>query len=134
MVFRVRLLNITKRFSCGVIANNNVSIEAKSGEVHALLGENGAGKTTLMKILAGLYRPDSGNAVDLRIDSYPLKPGQFYKEAMSFFSGQYLKARPLKAWHCLTPWFYRVSRLKWVAHDPYTNMLHFDHRILLFFL
>jgi len=60
MVSRVRLLNITKRFSGGVIANNNVSIEAKSGEVHALLGENGAGKTTLMKILAGLYRPDSG--------------------------------------------------------------------------
>ena len=55
------------------------------------------------------------NAVDLRIDSYPLKPGQFYKEAMSFFSGQSLKARPLKAWHCLTPWFYRVSRRKWVA-------------------
>src|SRR5262245_63816320 len=53
------MIGITKHFP-GVIANENVSFEAASGEVHALLGENGAGKTTLSNILTGLYRPDDG--------------------------------------------------------------------------
>ena len=44
----------------GVIANENVSFDVHRGEVHSLLGENGAGKSTLMKILYGLYQPDSG--------------------------------------------------------------------------
>lgn len=51
---------ITKVFP-GVRANDNVSFDLKPGEVHALVGENGAGKTTLMKILYGLYKPDSGS-------------------------------------------------------------------------
>ena len=51
--------NITKTFP-GVLANDDVSFGVHSGEVHTLLGENGAGKSTLMKILFGLYQPDSG--------------------------------------------------------------------------
>ena len=51
--------NITKVFP-GVLANDGVSFNLLAGEVHALVGENGAGKTTLMKILYGLYKPDSG--------------------------------------------------------------------------
>jgi ABC-type uncharacterized transport system ATPase subunit len=50
---------VTKRFP-GVLANDRVDFDVKSGEVHALLGENGAGKITLMKILYGLYHPDEG--------------------------------------------------------------------------
>ncbi|MGP7815219.1 sugar ABC transporter ATP-binding protein [Glutamicibacter soli] len=51
--------NIVKRFD-GVHALNGVELSVKPGEIHALLGENGAGKSTLIKILTGLYTPDSG--------------------------------------------------------------------------
>lgn len=53
--------NITKTFNNGaIIANNNLSLTFKEGEIHSIIGENGSGKTTLMSILFGLYKPDSG--------------------------------------------------------------------------
>ncbi|MBQ8859405.1 MAG: ABC transporter ATP-binding protein [Clostridia bacterium] len=52
---------ITKRFGASVIANNNVSLDVKRGEILSVLGENGCGKTTLMNMLAGIYYPDEGS-------------------------------------------------------------------------
>ncbi len=52
--------NITKIYGNGFIANKNVNLNVKKGEIHALIGENGAGKSTLMKVLFGQEQPDSG--------------------------------------------------------------------------
>ncbi|MDP4107663.1 MAG: sugar ABC transporter ATP-binding protein [Bacillota bacterium] len=64
----LQLEGINKSFS-GVSVLKNVKLDIYPGEVHALLGENGAGKSTLMKILTGVYAPDSGTA---KIDGQPL--------------------------------------------------------------
>ena len=53
------MLNIRKEFP-GIIANDNITLQLKKGEIHALLGENGAGKSTLMNVLFGLYQPEQG--------------------------------------------------------------------------
>ncbi len=55
----IEMRNITKEFP-GIKANDDITIQIKKGEIHALLGENGAGKSTLMSVLFGLYQPDKG--------------------------------------------------------------------------
>ena len=55
----IEMRHITKRFP-GIVANDDVSIQIKKGEIYALLGENGAGKSTLMSMLFGMYEPDEG--------------------------------------------------------------------------
>ncbi len=68
----VEMLSISKRFG-SLVANHNVTLRVKRGEVHALLGENGAGKSTLMNMLYGLLRPDNGrilvNGAEVRFRS-----------------------------------------------------------------
>ncbi|KLV28363.1 ABC transporter ATP-binding protein [Niallia circulans] len=59
MEYVIEMLNIRKEFP-GIVANNNITLQVKKGEIHALLGENGAGKSTLMNVLFGLYQPEKG--------------------------------------------------------------------------
>ena len=82
----IRLENVTKSFG-SVIANNEVNLDIRRGEILSLLGENGSGKTTLMNMLAGLYFPDSGHVyvdgeeVSIRPpkDSYNLGIGMIHQ-------------------------------------------------------
>ena len=72
MDYVVEMLNIRKEFP-GIIANDNVTLQLKKGEIHALLGENGAGKSTLMGMLFGMYSPEAGiikvNGKEVKISS-----------------------------------------------------------------
>ena len=57
--FVIEMLHITKVFP-GIKANDDITLQLRRGEIHALLGENGAGKSTLMSVLFGLYQPEQG--------------------------------------------------------------------------
>ncbi|MGV3464139.1 MAG: ABC transporter ATP-binding protein [Heyndrickxia sp.] len=65
----IEMLNIRKEFP-GIVANDNITLQLKKGEIHALLGENGAGKSTLMNVLFGLYQPEKG---EIRVKGKPVK-------------------------------------------------------------
>ena len=68
----LKISNISKIYP-NCIANDNISLQFKSGKIYALLGENGAGKSTLVKILSGIIRPDSGevflNKIKIKLNS-----------------------------------------------------------------
>ena len=57
--YAIEMLHITKKFP-GIIANDDITLQLRKGEIHALLGENGAGKSTLMSVLFGMYQPEEG--------------------------------------------------------------------------
>jgi general nucleoside transport system ATP-binding protein len=65
----IEMLNIRKEFG-NFVANDNITLQVKQGEIHALLGENGAGKSTLMNVLFGLYQPEAG---EIRVKGKPVK-------------------------------------------------------------
>ncbi|MCL2269743.1 MAG: ABC transporter ATP-binding protein [Treponema sp.] len=79
MDYIIEMSGITKVFP-GIIANDDVTLQLKKGEIHALLGENGAGKSTLMSILFGLYQAEKGtikkNGNDIVING-PIDAGKF---------------------------------------------------------
>ena len=70
--YAIEMLHITKRFP-GIIANDDITLQLRKGEIHALLGENGAGKSTLMSVLFGLYQPEEGiikkDGVEVKINN-----------------------------------------------------------------
>lgn len=67
--YAIEMLHITKKFP-GIIANDDITLQLRKGEIHALLGENGAGKSTLMSVLFGLYQPEEG---EIRKDGKKVK-------------------------------------------------------------
>ncbi|WP_027408748.1 ABC transporter ATP-binding protein [Anoxybacteroides tepidamans] len=69
MEYVIEMLNIRKVFG-NFVANDNITLQLKKGEIHALLGENGAGKSTLMNVLFGLYQPDGG---EIRVKGQAVK-------------------------------------------------------------
>lgn len=69
MEYVIEMLNIRKEFG-NFVANDNITLQVKKGEIHALLGENGAGKSTLMNVLFGLYQPEQG---EIRVKGKPVK-------------------------------------------------------------
>lgn len=69
MEYIIEMLNIRKEFP-GIVANDNITLQLRKGEIHALLGENGAGKSTLMNVLFGLYQPEQG---EIRVKGQPVK-------------------------------------------------------------
>lgn len=82
----LEIRNVTKRFS-KVVANKNINLTVKKGEILAVLGENGSGKTTLMNMIAGIYHPDEGEifvngkqvAINSPRDAFDLKIGMIHQ-------------------------------------------------------
>jgi general nucleoside transport system ATP-binding protein len=75
------LKDITKIYSNGVVANRNVSVDFRKGEIHSIVGENGAGKSTLMKIIFGIEHASSGTI------TYRGKPTQFHNSMEAILNG-----------------------------------------------
>jgi general nucleoside transport system ATP-binding protein len=134
----LEMRNITKRFP-GVLANDDISFDLAAGEVHTLLGENGAGKSTLMKILFGLYEPDSGevllngepisitspsDAIDLRIgmihQHFMLVPTLTVVENVAL--GLRSKRRPLTDLVSVAADIQRISETYGLAVDPWVEI------------
>jgi simple sugar transport system ATP-binding protein len=91
MTYKVEMRHITKIFGT-LYANDDVTLQVKQGEIHALLGENGAGKSTLMKVLSGFIQPDSGEillddkvvTIDSPADAINYGIGMLHQDPLDF--------------------------------------------------
>ncbi len=91
MEYVIEMLNITKEFP-GIKANDNITLQLKKGEIHALLGENGAGKSTLLKMISHLVIPNKGN---IYVKGYSIN--EQYEKALgkmgiNFFEGMLINS------------------------------------------
>ena len=113
--FLLQVEGVRKEFP-GVVALDNVSFRLKAGTVHALMGENGAGKSTLMKIIAGIYHPDSGSfqlrGKDIRLTS----PLDALENGIAMIH-QELNLMP----------FMTVAENIWIRREPKTALGFVDH-------
>jgi inositol transport system ATP-binding protein len=116
--FLLRVEGVRKEFP-GVVALDDVSFRLKPGTVHALMGENGAGKSTLMKIIAGIYKPDSGSfhlhGKDIQLTS----PLDALENGIAMIH-QELNLMP----------FMTVAENIWIRREPKTAIGFVDHREL----
>ncbi|KQU64735.1 D-ribose transporter ATP-binding protein [Aminobacter sp. DSM 101952] len=107
--------NVRKEFP-GVVALDNVQLRLKRGSVHALMGENGAGKSTLMKIVAGIYTPDSGS-FKLRGDDIKLRgPLDALEHGIAMIHQELNLMAPMT-----------VAENIWIRREPLTRLGFVDH-------
>ena len=93
----LELRGITKRFP-GVLANDDVSLTARSGKVLALIGENGAGKSTLMNVLSGLYHPDAGEILIDGVVQQFNDPGDAIKAGIGMVHQHFMLVPVFSVW------------------------------------
>lgn len=93
----LKLRGITKRFP-GVLANDDVSLTARSGKVLALIGENGAGKSTLMNVLSGLYQPDSGEILIDDVVQHFKDPGDAIRAGIGMVHQHFMLVPVFSVW------------------------------------
>ena len=117
-VARLELRGITKQYP-GVLANDRVDIDVLPGEIHAVLGENGAGKSTLMKIIAGIYVPDSGTVTLRGVDIQLKSPLDALENGIAMIH-QELNLMP----------YMTVAENIWIRREPLTRLGFVDHRQL----
>src|SRR5262245_44733814 len=116
--FLLQVEGVRKEFP-GVVALDDVSFRLKPGTVHALMGENGAGKSTLMKIIAGIYKPDSGSFHLRGKDIQLASPLDALENGIAMIH-QELNLMP----------FMTVAENIWIRREPKTAIGFVDHREL----
>ena len=102
--------HIRKEFP-GIVANDDITLQLKKGEIHALLGENGAGKSTLMSVLFGLYQPEAGEIKKDGKLKFQINIISNYSKYTSFLSNIFAHSR-VSSTYCLKrcPFVVRESR------------------------
>ncbi|HTO29373.1 MAG TPA: ATP-binding cassette domain-containing protein, partial [Devosia sp.] len=116
--FLLEISHARKEFP-GVVALDDVSLQLRRGTVHALMGENGAGKSTLMKIIAGIYVPDSGRVTLRGVDIELKSPLDALENGIAMIH-QELNLMP----------FMTVAENIWIRREPLTRFGFVDHRQL----